>query len=307
MEQSFVAWAKMRAHRLPKPHLGIGDDAALLADREDGEYSVVTADSLMDGVHFQLEKMDPRDIGRKLVNVNLSDLAAMGAKPEALFLSLCLPLESKMPTDLLASEIYEGVCEAAEENQVSLAGGDTNCWAGSLVLHLTAIGKTENQVAWLRSTVQPDDLIVVTGALGGSIRGKHLSFKPRLDLVGALKASQAVNAAMDISDGLSVDLLRMCDASKCGAILELDQIPISSDAEQLAAETGKLAVEHAMGDGEDFELLLAVPPEKLEDLKSAVGESNVFVCGTFTSRTGLWARDGGKIRQLTSSGYVHGR
>ena len=205
MEQSFVAWAKMRAHRLPKPHLGIGDDAALLADREDGEYSVVTADSLMDGVHFQLEKMDPRDIGRKLVNVNLSDLAAMGAKPEALFLSLCLPLESEMPTDLLASEIYEGVCEAAEENQVSLAGGDTNCWAGSLVLHLTAIGKTENQVAWLRSTVQPDDLIVVTGALGGSIRGKHLSFKPRLDLVGALKESQAVNAAMDISDGLSVD------------------------------------------------------------------------------------------------------
>lgn len=297
----------MRAHRLPKPHLGIGDDAALLSDRADGEFSVVTTDSLMDGVHFELDKVDARRIGRKLVNVNLSDLAAMGAKPETLFLSLCLPMDSQHTTDFLASEIFEGVCEVAEEYEVALAGGDTNCWSGPLVLHLTAIGKTEGQASWLRSNAQPDDLIVVTGKLGGSILGKHLDFKPRLDLVEPLKSCDAVHAAMDISDGLSVDLLRMCDASRCGAILELDQIPVSDNSRALAEQTEKLPVEHAMGDGEDFELLLAVPPSKLDELRNAVGAENAFVCGTFTSRTGLWARDGGKIRQLTSSGYVHGR
>ena len=103
MEQSFVAWAKVRARRLPQVKLGIGDDAAILAN--DGGDVVVTTDSLLDGVHFRLEEAGPRRVGRKLVNVNLSDLAAMGAKPEAVFLSLCLPEygPNGMAQDLLAS------------------------------------------------------------------------------------------------------------------------------------------------------------------------------------------------------------
>ena len=307
MEQSFVAWAKVRQHRLPQVHLGIGDDAALMRTPDDNALSVVTTDSLMDGVHFNLKDQSPRRIGKKLVNVNLSDLAAMAAQPNAIFLSMCLPTNTEQATDYLASELYEGVCEAAEKYGVALAGGDTNCWEGPLVLHLTAIGYAAEKDAWLRSNAQPDDLIVVTGPLGGSIRGKHLDFEPRLDLVDALRQSDAVHAAMDISDGLSVDLLRMCDASRCGAIVHLDEIPISPAADEEAAASGKLAVEHAMGDGEDFELLLAVDPNKLDELVASAGENNVHVCGTFTSRTGLWAKDGGKIRQLTSSGYVHGR
>src|SRR5690606_3832889 len=116
-----------------------------------------------------------------------------------------------------------------------------------------------------------------------------------------------IHAAMDISDGLSVDLLRMCDTSGCGAILELERIPLSEAAHQRASHSGKLPVEHALGDGEDFELLLAVPPSELKQLQKLVGPEQAIVCGSFTDRAGLWSKDGGKTRQLTSSGYVHGR
>lgn len=304
MEQSFVAWAKMRALRLPQVKLGIGDDAAVLElNRGD---CVVTSDSLMDGVHFESEKVELSRVGAKLVNVNLSDLAAMAAEPVALFLSMCLPTGAARAADAMAAEIYEGVCDAAARHNVALAGGDTNCWNGPLVLHLTAVGETIDNHVWTRSGAQPEDYIVVTGPLGGSILGKHLDFQPRLDLARVLRAFDGIHAAMDISDGLSLDLLRMSDASHCGAILEFDSVPITAAAHQRAQETGKAAVEHALSDGEDFELLLAVKPERFEALQELVGPDSAIRCGEFTSRTGLWTRTGGKLQQLTTSGYIHG-
>lgn len=305
VEQSFVAWAKMRARKLPQVKLGIGDDAAVLAAC--GEDSVVTSDSLMDGVHFDTRTTALDRIGRKLVSVNLSDLAAMAAEPRAVFLSMCVPQNQDRAADVIASEIYEGVCQAAEEYDIALAGGDTNCWDGPLVLHLTAVGKTHQGIAWQRSGAQPDDLIVVTGPLGGSLRGKHLDFQPRLDVAQKLRGQVNVHAAMDISDGLSVDLLRMCDASRCGAILHLDEVPISEAAEASACEGGKSAIEHALGDGEDFELLLAVAPGDYATVVQQVGVDSALRCGTFTSRTGLWSRDAGRLQQLATTGYVHGR
>ncbi len=305
MEQSFVAWAKMRARRLPQVKLGIGDDAAVLACN--GSDMVITTDSMMEGVHFESAHVDARRIGRKLVAVNLSDLAAMAAEPTAIFLSFCLPLGGAIDTESLAAEIYEGVCEMAERFSVAIAGGDTNCWNGPLVVNMTAVGRTVDDIVWTRSGAQADDLIVVTGKLGGSLLGKHLDFIPRVELARQIRGAIEIHAAMDISDGLSVDLLRMCDASNCGAILELDRVPIADAARQRASTSGKLPVEHALGDGEDFELLLAVPAAELAALQQLVGAEQAIPCGTFTSRTGLWSKEGGKIRQLTSSGYVHGR
>ncbi len=237
MEQSFVAWAKMRARRLPQVKLGIGDDAALLAGT--GADTVITTDSQMDGVHFKLSEVDPRRIGRKLVNVNLSDLAAMAAEPECVFLSLCLPMSDEAAeTERFASELYEGVCDALAEFDVALAGGDTNCWNGPLVLNMTAVGRVQNDIVWRRDGALPDDLIVVTGPLGGSILGKHLDFVPHIETARKLRDAVAIHSAMDISDGLSVDLLRMCDASSCGAILDLERVPISQAAEELSRESG---------------------------------------------------------------------
>lgn len=307
MEQSFVAWAKVRASRLPKVKLGIGDDAAVLA--ADHADSVITTDMLMDGVHFQLGEVSPARIGRKLVHVNLSDLAAMAAEPLAIFLSFCLPPEGPngMPRDALAAELYESICEVCEQHGIALAGGDTNCWNGPLVLQLTAVGKVVNNVVWTRSGAQPNDLVVVTGPLGGSLLGKHLDFSPRLDIARRVRGLAGIHAAMDISDGLSVDLLRMCDASRCGAILQLEQIPISAAAHQMSTVSGRSPLQHALGDGEDFELLLAVDPQDAGQLREMLhGVCEPITCGRFTSRTGLWSQEGAKLKQLPALGYVHG-
>ncbi len=301
MEQSFVAWAKMRASRLPQVKLGIGDDAAVLA--ADGSDTVITTDSLLDGTHFISSEVDPRRIGHKLVNVNLSDLAAMAADPVALFVSLCLPATG---SEQIAAEIFEGICEAAEKENCAIAGGDTNCWRGPLALHLTAVGRATAAGVWTRSGAQADDWIVVTGPLGGSLLGKHFDFQPRLDWARRVRERVAIHAAMDISDGLTIDLLRMGNASGCGAVLDMDSIPISAAATQMSTTSGRTPLEHALGDGEDFELLVAVPDDQLQALRDLVGAEQAIPVGRFTSRTGLWSRRGSRIEQLPASGYVHG-
>ena len=307
MEHSFIAWAKQRAARLPKVKLGIGDDCALIGfDSLDSAHSdlVVTTDSLCDGTHFILTECGAHAAGRKLMAVNLSDLASMAANPIAVFLSLCLPNENAGD---LASGVFEGVYELAEKYRISIAGGDTNVWNGPLVIHMTALGKVACGGSWLRSGASPGDAIVVTGKLGGSILGKHLSFEPRLDLAAKLHRLGLVAAATDISDGLGVDLLNMSVASKCGAEVSLELVPISDDAILCAQKSGRIPLEHAIGDGEDFELLLAVPKENLTKLPSEIGGVPLTRIGTFVTRTGLWTKDKTGVKQLAPRGFVHGQ
>lgn len=305
MEHSFIAWAKQRAARLPKVKFGIGDDCALLG-LESLDFNswdmVVTTDSICDGTHFILSECGARAAGRKLMAVNLSDLASMAASPIAVFLSLCLPRKDAGDT---AAQVFEGVYDLASQYQVSIAGGDTNVWDGPLCLNMTAIGKVPLDRGWLRSGASPSDAIVVTGKLGGSILGKHLSFEPRLAIAMRLRELGIVSAATDISDGLGIDLLSMTVASKCGAEVALEKIPISEEAIQLANSTGKSAMDHAIGDGEDFELLLAVPSSKMELLPAEINGVALTQIGTFISRTGLWSRDKFGVRQLSPKGYVH--
>jgi thiamine-monophosphate kinase len=301
MEHGFIAWAKQRAMRLPKVKLGIGDDCALIAS--DGSDWVVTTDSLCEGTHFILDECGPQAVGRKLVGVNLSDLASMAASPVAVFLSLCLPRKS---ADLIGAEIYEGVCQACEKYNVAIGGGDTNVWDGPLVVHLTAVGTAPQAGCWLRSGARPGDKIVVSGRLGGSLLGKHLEFEPRLHLAKALHPLGIVQAATDISDGLGVDLLNMTVASRCGAEVDLDLIPISDAAVERSKTTGHTALEHAIGDGEDFELLMAVDPSRIDLLPQSIDGVPLTVIGTFVSRTGLWSRSKGGVMQMQPRGYVHG-
>lgn len=301
MEHSFIAWAKHRASKLNHIKLGIGDDCAIL--ESSGEDMVVTTDSLCDGTHFILSECGPRAAGRKLIAVNLSDLASMASRPIAVFLSLCLP---KKAAGDLAAEVFEGVYELAKEFGVSIAGGDTNVWDGPLAIHMTAIGAVAKDGSWLRSGAQPGDHIVVSGQLGGSILGKHLNFHPRVGLAQKLRELDLVSAATDISDGLGVDLLNMTVASRCGAEVNLDAVPISQAALELSIRTGKTPLEHALGDGEDFELLLSVPKDKIERLPSELEGVPLTSIGTFVSRTGLWSRGKRGVQQLAPKGYVHG-
>lgn len=310
MEHSFIAWAKQRASKLPQVALGIGDDAAILSsDRS----ICVTTDSLCDGTHFILNECGPRAVGRKLAGVNLSDLAAMAAVPRSMFLSLCLPkasngsnesIGSRSPSSL-AVEIFEGVYEYAERFQVAIAGGDTNVWSGPLVVAMTAIGEVSSKGAWLRSGARPRDAIVVSGMLGGSLLGKHLNVEPRLKLAQELINRFEIHAATDISDGLGIDLLSIFSASGCGAELLLDKIPISADAVRMAKISGKAAIDHALGDGEDFELLLAMSPEEARRLPADIDGVPLTIIGQFTSRTGLWGREGSRVRQIPPKGYTH--
>ncbi|MCU0719160.1 MAG: thiamine-phosphate kinase [Pirellula sp.] len=316
MEHSFIAWAKQRASKLPRVKLGIGDDCALLScspaarnDQSSLDQSaqcddwVVTTDSLCEGTHFILADCGPKRAGRKLMAVNLSDLASMAAMPVAVFLSLCLPRKGAGD---IAAQVFEGVYELAKEFHVSIAGGDTNVWDGPLVLHLTAIGQCPVDKAWKRSTAQIDDAVFVSGSLGGSILGHHLDFTPRLRLAEKLAALDVVSAATDISDGLGVDLLNITAASRCGAELDLDSIPISESARTLSESSGKEPVMHAIGDGEDFELLFTVPQDKIALVPSDIDGISLTRIGKIVSRTGLWAKDKRGVRQLPPNGYVHG-
>ncbi len=302
MEHSFIAWAKQRASKLPQVALGIGDDCALLSTN--GDDFAITTDSLCEGTHFILADCGGYRVGRKLLAVNLSDLASMAAEPIAVFLSLCLP---RSGAGDLAASIFDGVFDLAKQYRVAIAGGDTNVWDGPLVVHLTAVGRKPSGTAWKRSGAKPGDAIVVSGELGGSILGKHLDFEPRLELARELSSLGIVTAATDISDGLGVDLLNVTVASRCGAEVDLSRVPISPQAVELSERTGRTPLEHALGDGEDFELLLSVPPENLSRLPSTLCGIRLSTIGTFVSRTGLWSRSKSGVAQLAARGYVHGQ
>jgi thiamine-monophosphate kinase len=309
LEHSFIAWAKQRASRLPQVAIGIGDDAAVI--RPGGD-QVITTDSLCDGTHFLLDECGPRAVGRKLAGVNLSDLAAMAAKPTAFFLSLCLPKSTSgfsrddcRSTSTIATEIFEGVYEYAERYSVAIAGGDTNTWNGPLCVNITAVGEARTKGVWKRSGAKAGDAIVVSGSLGGSLLGKHLNVEPRLALAEKLYDDFTVHAATDVSDGLGMDLLSLFASSGCGAELLLEKVPISHAAREAATSSNKSPLQHALEDGEDFELLLAMPMSEAKKLPSEIDGIPLTIIGSFVSRTGLWERDSGKVRQLKPKGYSH--
>lgn len=305
MELAFIAHLLQRLPQHPLLRIGPGDDAAVLAAMGERDI-VVTTDLLTDGVHFDLASTDPRRVGHKALGVNLSDLAAMAAEPVAVVISLALPRSGK-PMEL-ATELYEGILALAVRFDVAIAGGDTNSWDGPLVISPTALGRTTPRGPLLRSGARPGDRLLVTGQLGGSILGRHLDCEPRVREALLLHERYDLHAGMDVSDGLALDLSRMCEASGVGATVDVDRIPISDAANELARRDPPTSdLEHALGDGEDFELLLAVPP----DVASRIVQDQAIECGIrdvgeFTTELGLRQRTGDRVSPLDPSGYVHG-
>ena len=197
----------------------------------------------------------------------------------------------------------------AEEFSVAIAGGDTNCWEGGLVVSVTAIGETTFDGTLRRDGAQVGDMLLVTGTLGGSRLGKQFDFVPRVWEALAWNRTYDLHAAIDVSDGLALDLRRVCEASRCGAILESSSIPVSEDADQWASMSGeeRTPLEHALSDGEDFELLLAVPPETAEAMLANAGETPLTKIGCITAGTEIQLRNvGGALVDLPTLGYEHG-
>ena len=185
MELEFIEWLRKRLRGGPGVAIGLGDDAAVL-DVPVGGQIVATVDMLTAGVDFDAATADPRLVGRKALAVNLSDLAAMASRPLAGFVALALPRQGAAT---LARELYEGLLPLAEQFAVPIAGGDTNSWDGPLVISVTLLGTPSAAGPLTRSGAKPGDQILVSGAFGGSLLGRHFEFEPRIELAWQLRSA----------------------------------------------------------------------------------------------------------------------
>ena len=306
MESDFLHWLRERLPPHPLLKVGIGDDAAVLATAGRSDI-VVTTDLIAAAVDFDLQTDDPRRVGHKALAINLSDLAAMAAKPLAAVVSLNLPRHGGMK---LATQLYEGLLPLADQFHLAIAGGDTNSWDGPLVVSVTALGEVTADGPLTRRGAQPGDRIIVTGAFGGSILGRHLDVRPRIEEALLLNQRYTLHAGIDSSDGLSLDLWHICEESRCGAVIEVDRVPIAAAASELSKQRadGVSPLDHALSDGEDFELILAVPPESAERMLAdqPLEGAPVSDIGRFVSDRGLWTQGQSRSRQLiTPRGFEH--
>lgn len=301
MEQSFLAYLRGRCRSLPSVLVGIGDDAAVLQPPE-GQQLACT-DQIIDGVDFDAREHALVDVGYKSMAINLSDVAAMGGSAQAALVTLALP---RKDATRIAGGVYEGILEAAAEFNVAIAGGDLSTYDGPLSITITMLGSVPRGGAWLRSGGREGDAILVSGAVGGSLLGRHLRPEPRVGLASKLRDHVDVTAAIDISDGLSLDLDRLCAASGMGAELNTDQIPIHEDAIVLAKSSGRKPLDHAWSDGEDFELIVTMSNQDAQHALAADFGVALSQIGNLVGRTGLWKRDRGKLKRMSPQGYVHG-
>ena len=280
---------------------GIGDDCAVVRTTPDAaEDLLLTSDAVIESRHF-LPTDPPAAIGRKAISRALSDIAAMGGSPRWALIDLVAPPNLPLAT---LDELYAAAAERAHAFGLTIVGGDTSA-APLLELHVFAIGTVPRDKAILRSGARPGDAIFVTGSLGGSRFGKHMHFTPRLPEGQWLR--DYASAMIDISDGLATDLRHLTTASTCGATLEISQIPISNDAQQMTNDISPL--EHALTDGEDFELLFTVPAPKAAALLAAwpFPQTPVTRIGTITAPPNqIQLRDPqGKPSNLEIKGFEH--
>jgi len=299
-EFAFINWLRRRTPRDVRVLLGPGDDTAVLSLTPHVP-CLVTTDMLLEGSCFILAEAGARRVGRKAMAVNLSDLAAMAGKPVAAVVSIGLPREGGK---VIAEELYLGLRDIADAFDTAIVGGDTNSWDGPLVISVTLLGEATGRGPVSRSGAKPGDWLFVTGALGGSLLGKHLDFNPRVREALQLHQIVELHAMIDISDGLAADLHHLCEESRCGAVLRGESIPIAADAMKM--DDGRGPLDHALGDGEDFELLFAVSPvdgKQLVETQPIAGVTLAHI-GECVER-GLWLEQQGQRRPLERRGYVH--
>ncbi len=301
-EFELIDWIRSQVRDRAPVTLGIGDDAACLRLAPDCD-TLVATDMLMEGVHFTFPPATAQLAGRKALAVNLSDIAAMGGRPTAAFVSVALPNSRGVG---FAKDVHSGLIELANQHQVVIAGGDTNSWNGPLVINVAIIGEPIGTHPVRRQGALPKDWLFVTGSLGGSLlSGRHLSFSPRLAEVETLVGRVNLHAMIDISDGLAADLHHLLKASGVGAILEAGQIPLTETAKTQAGHRSPL--QHGLSDGEDFELLFAVSPDDGRRLVAEWRESTPIThIGEIVRDPGCWLRhSNGQLDPLPPIGWTH--
>jgi thiamine-monophosphate kinase len=320
-ENDFLEFVARQTPAHPRVPVNIGDDMAVVnlfepagAGAADPR-ALLKIDQCLDGVHFDLARHSLTQAGRKAVNRCLSDCAAMACEPAALLLAVTLPHGA---TAAMAQELFLACRDAAARFDCPLVGGDTAIWPQTeqrLAITVAALGRAAPGVTpVLRSEARVGDLLVVSGALGGSILGHHLDFEPRIELALAVTRAARISAMMDISDGLAQDLPRLCAASSVGARVDGALLPLTPAAHELATSDGKSSVFHGLCDGEDYELLLALAPEQWAKLAPAAAKERggirlagvpLTVIGAVTSEPELVVVDAGQVRPWPRGGWEY--
>ncbi len=275
--------------------LGIGDDAAIVPCASGR--SVIACDPVVGSVHFD-DDAEPTAIGRKAVLRNLSDLAAMGARPTFAVVSVLLPAGT---SDATRHDLFAGLRSAAADHGCEIVGGDCGATPGPLVVTVTVLGELVGEPL-RRDAARVGDALFVSGPLGGSSCGRHLEPTPRFDIAEPLAKGKGVGGVIDVSDGLALDLRTMLDASDVpGAELREDAIPVHADAVAFAARTGRSPLEYAIGDGEDHELLFSLR-QGVEPPPAVTGCVRI---GTVCADSGMWLVGDRGRRALAPEGFQH--
>jgi thiamine-monophosphate kinase len=334
-ERALLRHLRSRLPATPGVKVGVGDDAAAV---ETARLSLVTTDALVEGAHFTRDTVPPRLLGRKALAVNLSDIAAMGGIGRYATVSLLLPPDVRLAW---VDSLYDGLLERAAEAGVAIVGGNVARSREGIAVDVTLIGEAGKLL--LRSGARPGDHVVVTGTLGAAAEGVRLLEEgARLDEDGQLastglwteSSSAAVvaclraqldprppfavarsvaerglaHAGMDLSDGLSTDLLHMCEESGVAAVLESALVPVDPKAAGLARAGGGDPLELALHGGEDYQLLLAVAPDEIDELRelARVFRAEITAVGAFLEgEPRVTLRDASGERLVVPRGHDH--
>lgn len=310
--------------------LSVGDDAAVIDHF--GKQTVISTDMLVEGVHFDLMYTPLKHLGYKSIVVNLSDIYAMNAMPTHVTVSIAF--SNRFSVEAL-DELYEGIYAACEKYNVDLIGGDTSTSPKGLIISVTAIGEVSPNDFVTRSGAKKGDLICVSGYLGGAYLGLTLlerekkiflenpGVQPDLEneayIVGKLLKPEARNdviewlaensikptSMMDVSDGLSSEVLHICKQSQCGAVLYEEKIPVHNDARQFAYKLELDPTACALSGGEDYELLFTI---NQSDYEKMVLNEEVSVIGYITEpeKKPTIITKGGNTYELIAQGWQHG-
>ena len=317
-------------HHNPSTVRSVGDDAAVLRYPGDVD-ELVTTDLLVEGIHFDLTYMPLKHLGYKAAVVNFSDIYAMNGHPRQIVISLAI--SSRFAVEHL-EELYAGIRLACDIYGVDLVGGDTTASRSGLVISITCIGEAAPDAVVTRDGAKDTDLICVSGDLGSAYMGLQLlerekvaskgikDFQPefggkeylierqlkpeaRRDIVTALaEAGIKPTAMMDISDGLSSELLHICKQSDTGCRIYEERIPIDYQTAIMAEELGMNLVTAALNGGEDYELLFTVPLSRHEDVSKIKGVSVIGHICKPEMGCAMVTRDGGEI-ELKAQGWNH--
>jgi len=285
---------------------GIGDDAAVI--KASGKLLAITTDTLVEGDHFSFKWFTPKQVGKKAIEINASDIGAMGAVPKYVLVSLVLPADIDVET---VDEIYNGMWEAGKKYNTKIIGGNMT-HGKELVIDIDMIGEAKKENLKFRSNAKPGDFIFVSGDLGASTAGLKLFLKnvkghdyvkkkhlePEAKFYKVRKFLKYINAMIDVSDGLASDITRICEQSNVGAVIFKDNVPIKDETRRAAKDVGKDAVDYALYGGEDFELIYTVSEKKLNKVKG-------FLVGEITKKKGVRLYSDGKERLISKHGYDH--